>query len=162
MTAISPERRIYLDDVVDSANVNVVNLSPNLMISARDGDDDALLARLKKLPHFVVWKKANVPARLHYSTSARIPAIVGIAEPGWMIEWRNGKPYKGLGEHGYDNASLDMRALFLAHGPDFKRGSTVSEFPNVDIYALLARLLGIRAAPNDGGLAPFRSVLREQ
>ena len=47
MAAISPERRVYLDDVVDSANVNVVNLSPNLMISARDGDEVALLARLK-------------------------------------------------------------------------------------------------------------------
>jgi predicted AlkP superfamily pyrophosphatase or phosphodiesterase len=161
MTAISPERRVYLDDVVDSANVNVVNLSPNLMISARDGDNDALLARLSKLPHVTAWKKADVPARLHYNASARIPAVVGIADPGWMIEWRNGKPYNGLGEHGYDNSNLDMRALFLARGPDFKSGATLGEFPNVDVYDLLARLLGIRPAPNDGELAPFVSVLRE-
>ncbi|MDQ2767429.1 MAG: ectonucleotide pyrophosphatase/phosphodiesterase [Gemmatimonadota bacterium] len=160
MTEISPERRIYLDDVVDSANVNVVNLAPNLMISARDGDNDALLVRLRKLPHFVAWKKADVPARLHYGTNARIPAIVGIADPGWMIEWRNGKPYDGLGEHGYDNANGDMRALFLARGPDFKSGSTISEFPNVDLYDLLARLLGLSPAPNDGSLAPFEAVLR--
>ena len=161
MTEISPERRIYLDDAVDSANVNVVNLSPNLMISARDGNNDALLARLKTLPHMAVWKKADVPARLHYNTNGRIPAIVGIADPGWMIEWRNGKPYNGRGEHGYDNASSEMRALFLARGPDFKSGSTISEFPNVDIYELLARLLGIRPAPNDGEITPFLSVLRE-
>jgi predicted AlkP superfamily pyrophosphatase or phosphodiesterase len=160
MTAISPERRVYLDDVVDSANVNVVNLSPNLMISARDGDNDALLARLKKLPHVTAWKKSDVPARLHYSTNARIPAIVGIADPGWMIEWRHGKPYSGLGEHGYDNASSDMRALFVARGPDFKPGSTIGEFPNVDVYDLLARLLGLSPAPNDGTLAPFGPVLR--
>jgi len=160
MTAISPERRIYLDDAVDSANVNVVNLSPNLMISARDGDNDALLARLKKLPHFTAWKKADVPARLHYSTNARIPAIVGIADPGWMIEWRNGKPYGGLGEHGYDNANSDMRALFIARGPDFKSGATIGEFPNVDIYDLLARLLGVTPAPNDGSLAAFGGALR--
>ena len=150
MTAISPERRVYLDDAVDSANVNVVNLSPNLMISARDGDNDALLARLKKLPHVTAWKKADVPARLHYNNSARIPAIVGIADPGWMIEWRNGKPYDGLGEHGYDNANPDMRALFLARGPDFKSGATLGAFPNVDVYDLLARLLGISPAANDG------------
>ena len=37
------------------------------MIAARDGDNDALLARLKKIPHFAAWKKADVPARLHYS-----------------------------------------------------------------------------------------------
>jgi predicted AlkP superfamily pyrophosphatase or phosphodiesterase len=160
MTTISPERRVYLDDVVDSANVNVVNLAPNLMISARDGDNDALLARLKKLPHVTAWKKADVPARLHYNNSARIPAIVGIADLGWMIEWRHGKPYDGLGEHGYDNANLDMRALFLARGPDFKSGATIGEFPNVDVYELLARLLGISPAKNDGTLAPFAGVLR--
>jgi predicted AlkP superfamily pyrophosphatase or phosphodiesterase len=160
MAAVSPERTVHLDDVVDSANVNVVNLSPNLMISARDGDNDALLARLKQLPHVTVWKKADVPARLHYGTNARIPAIVGVADPGWMIEWRNGKPYPGNGRHGYDNASPDMRALFVARGPDFKAGSTISEFPNVDVYDLLARLLGIAPAPNDGSLAPFEPVLR--
>ena len=161
MTAISPTRRVYLDDAVDSANVDVVNLSPNLMISARDSDNDALLARLRKLPHLAVWKKNDVPARLHYGTNARIPAIVGIADAGWMIEWRNGKPYNGLGEHGYDNASPDMHALFLARGPDFRRGATIGEFPNVDVYDLLAHLLGVSPEPNDGTLAPFRGALRE-
>jgi predicted AlkP superfamily pyrophosphatase or phosphodiesterase len=160
MAAIAPERRIYLDDAVDSANVAVVNLSPNLMIAARDSNDDALLARLKKLPHLSVWKKADVPARLHYGSNARITPIVGVADPGWMIEWRNGRPYNGLGEHGYDNASPDMRALFLAHGPDFKAGSTIDGFPNVDIYDLIARLLGITPAPNDGSIEPFEGVLR--
>ena len=101
-----------------------------------------------------------MPARLLYSASARITAIVGIADPGWMIEWRNGKPYDGLGEHGYDSANLDMRALFLARGPDFKSGVTMGEFPNVDVYELLARLLGLSPAPNDGTLAPFAAVLR--
>jgi predicted AlkP superfamily pyrophosphatase or phosphodiesterase len=160
MAEISPERVVYLDDVVDSASVNVVNLTPNLMISARDGDTNALLARLKKLRHLSVWKKENVPARLHYGTSPRITPIVGVADAGWMIKWRHGKPYGDRGEHGYDNAVPDMRALFLARGPDFRSGSTIAEFPNVDVYVLLARLLGITAVPNDGTLAPFVPVLR--
>ena len=160
MSAISPERVVYLDDVVDSARVNIVNLTPNLMISARDGDTDALLARLKKLPHLAVWKKQDVPTRLHYGTSARITPIVGVVDDGWMLGWRHAKPYDAGGEHGYDNAVPNMRALFLARGPDFRPGSTLSEFPNVDIYELLARLLGINPAPNDGTLAPFLPVLR--
>jgi predicted AlkP superfamily pyrophosphatase or phosphodiesterase len=160
MTEISPERVVYLDDVVDSASVKVVNMTPNLLISARDGDNDALLARLKRLPHLSVWKKEDVPARLHYGTSPRITPIVGVADAGWMIEWRHGKVRGDHGEHGYDNAVPDMRALFLARGPDFRPGSTIAEFPNVDVYDLLARLLGIAAAPNDGTLAPFVPVLR--
>ena len=156
----SPERVVYLDDVVDSSSVNVVNLTPNLMIGARDGDNDALLARLKKLPHLRAWKKQDVPARLHYGTSPRITPIVGVVDDGWMIGWRHAKPYDAGGEHGYDNAVPNMRALFLAHGPDFRAGSALAEFPNVDVYDLLARLLGLSPAPNDGTLAPFLPVLR--
>jgi len=43
-----------------------------------------------------------------------------------------------------------MRALFVAHGPAFRRGLLVPEFDNVDVYPLLAKILGIRPAPNDG------------
>ena len=160
MSPISSARVVYLDDVVDSASVQVVNLTPNLMLGARDGDNDALLARLKKLPHLTVWKKQDVPARLHYGTSPRITPIVGVVDDGWMLEWRHAKPYGDGGEHGYDNAVQNMRALFLAHGPDFRPGSTIAEFPNVDVYDLLARLLGISPAPNDGTIAPFLPVLR--
>ena len=160
MSAISPERVIYLDDAVGSASVDVVNITPNLMIGAKDGDSDALLARLKKLPHLAVWKKQDVPARLHYGTSPRITSIVGVVDDGWMIGWRHAKPHAAGGEHGYDNAVPNMRALFLAHGPDFRPGSTITELPNVDVYDLLARLLGIEPAPNDGTLAPFLAVLR--
>jgi predicted AlkP superfamily pyrophosphatase or phosphodiesterase len=160
MAAVSSERVVHLDDAVDSASVNAVNLTPNLMIGARDGNDDALLARLETLPHLTVWKKSDVPARLHYGTNPRITPIVGVMDAGWMLEWRNAKPYGDGGEHGYDNAVLDMRALFLARGPDFRAGATITEFPNVDVYDLLARLLGITPAPNDGSLAPFTPVLR--
>jgi predicted AlkP superfamily pyrophosphatase or phosphodiesterase len=160
MAQVSPAQVVYLDDVVDSASVNVVTLAPNLSISARDGDNDALLAKIKTLPHVTAWKKGDVPARLHYGTSARVTPIVAVTDPGWMIAWRHGKPLDVLGEHGYDNANPLMRALFLAHGPDFKGGSTIDDFPNVDVYDLLARLLRVTPAPNDGTLAPFAPVLR--
>ena len=54
---------------------------------------------------------------------------------------------------------MAMRALFVAHGPAFKRGITVPEFDNVDVYPLLARILGIRPAANDGDLAPVAAML---
>ncbi|MBA2684469.1 MAG: alkaline phosphatase family protein [Gemmatimonadaceae bacterium] len=160
MALISTANVVYLDDVVDSARVKVVTLSPNLSISARDGDNDALLVKLKKLPHVTAWKKGDIPARLHYGTNPRITPIVAVTDPGWMIAWRHGRQLDVLGEHGYDNANLDMRALFVAHGPDFKAGTTIDAFPNVDVYSLLARLLGVTPAPNDGTIAPFAGALR--
>lgn len=160
MTEVSPSRVAYLDDVVDSANVDVAYLSPLLLISARDGNQDALLARLRHLAHVRVWRKADVPARLHYSTNARITPIVGVADIGWTIGWRHAVPWNDKGAHGYDNAEPDMRALFLARGPNFRPGSAIDDFPNVDVYDLLAHLLGVTPAPNDGTLAPFAPVLR--
>jgi predicted AlkP superfamily pyrophosphatase or phosphodiesterase len=161
MAAVDTSRVVYLDDVVDSANVRVVNLSPLLLIAARDGNQRALLARLRTLPHVTAWLKERVPARMHYGTNVRITPIVGVADVGWTIAWRHGATLTGGGAHGYDNASAEMQAIFLAHGPDFRPGRTIGAFPNVDLYDLLARLLGIDPAPNDGSIAPFEPVLRQ-
>jgi predicted AlkP superfamily pyrophosphatase or phosphodiesterase len=64
------------------------------------------------------------------------------------------------GDHGYDNANPDMRALFIAHGPAFKRGVVAPEIDAVDIYPLLTRLLAIPALPNDGDALKTQAMLR--
>ena len=53
-----------------------------------------------------------------------------------------------------------MQAVFIAHGPAFRRGTTIPPFENVNIYSLLAHLLGVTPSANDGSLAPFRAILR--
>ncbi|MGH7669656.1 MAG: ectonucleotide pyrophosphatase/phosphodiesterase [Gemmatimonadaceae bacterium] len=131
-----------------------------LLIQARDGNNAAPLTRLRRLPHVRVWLKADVPPRLHYNEGPRIPAIVGVADDGWTIAWRHGRPLRMRGEHGFDNADTSMRALFVAHGPAFRAGTTLAAFPNVDVYDLLAHLLNVPPAPNDGTLAPFVQILR--
>lgn len=160
MSALSPERVVYLDDVVDTAAVRITSLSPNLNITPRDGDAAALLAKIKQLPHVSAWLKADVPARLHYNEGRRITPVVAVADDGWTISTRGSRRAILGGAHGYDNANASMRALFIAHGPAFKQGVTMQEFPNVDVYDLLANILHLRPAPNDGSLAPFSAVLR--
>lgn len=53
-----------------------------------------------------------------------------------------------------------MRAVFVATGPSFESGRTVEGFDNVDAYPLLARLLNVPAAANDGDPDTFDAVLR--
>ena len=65
-----------------------------------------------------------------------------------------------LGEHGYDNDNPQMRALFVARGPAFKQHLTVPVFDNINVYALLAKLLGVRPLPNAGSLAVTAGMLR--
>jgi len=160
MTTVGPDRVVYLDDYVDSARVRVTNTGPLLLIASKDGNDAALLAKLRTAPHLTVWPKDSVPARLHYGTNPRVPAIVGAMDDGWMIVWRHGRAVKAGGNHGYDNADPKMEAVFVAHGPAFVAGARIGSFPNVDIYSLIADLLGIVPAATDGELAPFLPVLK--
>ena len=43
----------------------------------------------------------------------------------------------------YDNDGPKMRALFVAHGPSFKQHVTVPVFANINVYALLTKLIGV-------------------
>jgi predicted AlkP superfamily pyrophosphatase or phosphodiesterase len=65
-----------------------------------------------------------------------------------------------IGAHGYDNHLASMRATFIAHGAAFKRGVVVAPFANVDVYNIMACVLRLKAAKNDGGYKAARSVLR--
>ncbi|GAB6459353.1 hypothetical protein bcgnr5379_63460 [Bacillus cereus] len=54
-----------------------------------------------------------------------------------------------------------MRAIFIARGPAFRQGATIPAFDNIDVYPLLARLLGIKPAKNDGDIAPLLPALKD-
>ena len=104
-----------------------------------------------------------MPAKFHYGHNKRIPAIQCVAEAGWMVSTEaveSKRPVALLGEHGYDIDDPQMRALFVAHGPSFKQHLTVPVFDNVNVYALLARLIGISPLPNAGNPAVTAGMLR--
>ena len=160
MAAISPDRRVVLDDYVDMAHVKLVTGGAVAELAPEPGADTSRL--LAARGHMRCWRKADIPARLHYGTNPRIPPLVCLADPGWMILTRESLaklPAGTGGEHGYDPASPLMAALFLAAGPDFRSGQVIAPFDNVDVYPLLIRLLGLKAPPGDGSMAPLRGAL---
>lgn len=164
MTATNSALRTYLDDVVPLADVTVVNYGILAGIIPHAGktaevERDLLVPH----PHMQCWPKSQVPKRLHYGTNPRIPALLCLAVDGGIITshgYENGGGHFSAGEHGYDNDDPKMRALFIAHGPDFKRGLVVPEFDNVDVYPLLAHLLRVKPQPNDGDYKAVSDMLR--
>ncbi|EJW74809.1 hypothetical protein WUBG_14283 [Wuchereria bancrofti] len=68
--------------------------------------------------------------------------------------------YKLLGDHGYDNRIISMRAIFIAVGPDIAQNREISAFQNIELYNLFANLLRIDAAPNNGTDGILFPVLR--
>jgi predicted AlkP superfamily pyrophosphatase or phosphodiesterase len=125
------------------------------LIPGEEARGEALL--LKPHDHMTCWRKADIPARLHYGRNPRVPAIVCMAEVGWYISnaemAAKRKPATGTtGAHGYDNHAPDMAALFIAVGPSVRKGATVEDMDNVDVYPLLARMIGVTPKAVDGRL----------
>ncbi|MFZ5496229.1 MAG: ectonucleotide pyrophosphatase/phosphodiesterase [Verrucomicrobiota bacterium] len=167
MAATSPERVVFLDDLMDLSLVSVEASGPYGGVRPKPGvDAAALLAgiRAKAPPQVRVYRREEMPERLHYDTGDRIPPILLLTDPGWCLEQKTGWPAKrarySKGNHGWDPATADMGALFIAHGPAFRRRVTLPTAENVDVYNLLCATLGLRPAPNDGGDALARAALR--
>jgi predicted AlkP superfamily pyrophosphatase or phosphodiesterase len=167
MEANSVQRVVYLDDLADPKIMHVE--ATGLVTGLRpEPGHEAVVERalLKPHDHMQCWRKADIPARLHYGTNPRVPAIVCLAEPGWAI-WTHAfiASLKGgfvYGMHGYDPADPLMGALFVAEGPSFRQGMVHPAFDNVDVYPLLTHLLAIKPEANDGKFGEVADMLRAE
>lgn len=165
MAQTPPDQRILLDQLIDPSHARVVSTGAIAGIIPAPGHEAELeSALLKPHAHMTCWKKAQIPPYLHYGHNPRVPPLLCSAQVGWLIVsdrtklLHHGKPI--WGEHGFDNAAPQMRALFLAHGPGFRKHLVVPEFPNVDVYPLMTHLLGIKPQPNDGDYDAVKGMLR--
>ncbi|MGY1519872.1 alkaline phosphatase family protein [Luteimonas sp. A482] len=105
--------------------------------------------------HHECWRRDALPARWHYGSHPRIPPIVCQMDTGWDALPRARlarRPAGTRGSHGFDPAAPEMRAVFVASGPSFRSGAVLPAFDNVDVYPLLAHLLGIEPAEHDGSI----------
>lgn len=164
MAPISASRVVFVDDLVPLEDIELWDHGASLLIAPRPGREAAVEARLLGRHERVeCWRKGELPARWHYGTHARIAPIVCQLDVGWYgvtrahLKRRGGKTRGG--SHGYDPADPSMAAIFLAHGPAFRRGVVLPSFDNVHVYPLLARLLGVTPAPNDGDARVSRAAL---
>ncbi|UKE51984.1 alkaline phosphatase family protein [Xanthomonas translucens] len=165
MATVPAQQVLIVEDMVSMQEAEVVSYGQSLGIAPRPGQEAGVEARLLGAhPQYDCWRKAALTARWHYGSNPRIPPIVCQLHEGWdalPAERAAEKPRTGLrGSHGYDPALPSMRAVFIARGPAFRRGATLAPFDNVDVYPLLARLLGIPAAPNDGDPQALLPALR--
>jgi predicted AlkP superfamily pyrophosphatase or phosphodiesterase len=164
MARVPPDHFIYLDDFVDTASVDLVDLGPIVSLSPRHGSAEAAYRRLTRVPHLRVYRRNDTPAAFHYRAHPRIQPIVAVADEGWMVTThalaaRSRQPPRGM--HGYPPGLPSMRALFLARGPAFARGAVVEPFQNIHVYDLVAHVLGLTPAPNDGSLDSVQAVLAQ-
>jgi predicted AlkP superfamily pyrophosphatase or phosphodiesterase len=172
MTTQDPKNAIVLDELFDTNLADKVLWTSEIVsIFPKDGKEAGIYEALKaKLPpHAKVYRKEEMPARFHYSNSPRIAPLLVLPDEGWTLttrarfeETKGGRQGNGLrGGHGYDNELASMRAIFIAHGSAFKKGVVIEPFENIQVYNVMARILGLTAAPNDGNESVIAAALAD-
>jgi predicted AlkP superfamily pyrophosphatase or phosphodiesterase len=162
MVSTGPDRVVWLDRFLAADAMRVDEMSALLTAWPARGLEDSIYRALKRAPHLTVYRRAELPARLHLEGSPRVAPIVAIADQGWTIARRTPEvshPKISRGNHGYVESLSTMRAIFIAHGPAFQRGLTVPPSRNIHVSPQLSQVLGLTPAPNDGSLDSVRAVL---
>jgi len=161
MANVPKGNNIVIDQLIPLGKVQTASLGILAGFNPKDDSatakaDFATIEKQLEQPqqHMQCWDKTRIPKRFVYGGNPRVPQLSCLANVGWRLVSNDylaqRKKPLNLGEHGYDNADPLMQAVFVAHGPAFREGIKVPAFPNVDVYPLMAHLLGLPPQPNDG------------
>jgi predicted AlkP superfamily pyrophosphatase or phosphodiesterase len=162
MGPISSDRYVNIMDVIpEEWTDHIIGGNPVYLIDPAEGYEDSVSLTLNDRKGVSAWQKDEIPARLNYGNSARFPGIVVVADSLWSIGTKsNSSGYAG-GAHGYDNTFTDMHTIFFAEGPAFKEGYLVPSFENVEVYGIIAHILGLDPAPTDGNISNVSDIFSE-
>jgi predicted AlkP superfamily pyrophosphatase or phosphodiesterase len=159
MASMSRERVVLLDDYLDPESLEFVEQGPAMLFKIKDGNAKQVLNKLAKVPHLKIYARDDTPARWHYRANTRITPYVGMVDEGWAVTTRKylqaHPKYPERGNHGFDNDLMSMRAIFIAHGPAFKKGAELPAVSNINIYSLMSELLALKPARNEGNAKVF-------
>ncbi len=164
MAELSDDKVIFLDEIIDLEVVDMVDWTPVAMIKPDEGKTSEIYEALKaNEEHYSVYLREELPERFYFTNHYRIPEIIMIADVGYTITSRPFYEDRGImrGNHGYDNQAPEMHTFFAAKGPDFKQNEIVPAFESIHIYELMANLLNLDPAPNDGNPDELLHLLRD-
>ncbi len=167
MVDLDEEQVIFLDDYIALEDLERYSLGPISVLDPVEGQLESVYAALHSAhPNFHVYRKEETPEHLHYRNHRRIPPLVGIPDESWYVSTHYYYDNYGFGDnvatHGYDPQFPSMQGIFLASGPHFKKGINVPKFENIHIYNLMAHILDLTPASNDGVFSQVSSMLIDE
>jgi len=120
-----------------------------------------------KSDKFAVYRRTQVPAYLHFDSNPREGDPVIVPNGPYLISaGAESSEHSPVGMHGFDATRMpEMKALFVAAGPDIRHGVALAPFENVDVYPLVAKILGLeitklKTGPVDGQLSVLGGILK--
>lgn len=151
----------------DKTRFIVNNAQTLLRISVKNESEvNQVYRNLKKnkTRDYEVYLTEKFPKRLNYRTTDdrfnRIGQILLVPHAPKIFLEHNAR--KTPGKHGYNPFKVpEMKASFAASGPAFKKGKKIGQFRNVNIYPMVAQILGLKITePIDGKNCTAKKVLK--
>ena len=165
MAMVDPDNVIYLDDYIDiQEDADVITWGHMASIRGLYGRGPQLYYQLQNIEGTTVYNKESIPEEYHYQNNDRIPDVLLVADEGWYITARSrgGVDYK-VGDHGYEPSLPSMKSFFVGSGDFFKESYENTEtISNLHLYSLMARMLNVSPAPNNGSWVSLCPLLNDQ
>jgi predicted AlkP superfamily pyrophosphatase or phosphodiesterase len=147
MTRIDDENPLKLPIKIDESKVQVASNGSYVSLFVKNQNDIESIyneIKAKEDKTFEVYKTTNVPSKYHFNKKNdrlnRIGDIILIAHAPNYFANKNAPK----GSHGYYvKETPEMKATFMAWGPNIKAGKEIKVFPNTQIYPMIAKILGL-------------------
>lgn len=174
MTEIKRERSILLNDAFKKEDekklledFKTVGSGPIVQFYY-EGNDSKKAESLNKLVRILnrssskvrAYKPSKAPSRWNLAGNPRMGDVFAVSSMGVFIGMKGDRLMPG--NHGYDTeGSRDMHSIFYAKGPAFKSGRIYPSAKNIDVYPLVAKILGLKLTHEiDGNIKPMQSLLK--
>lgn len=157
--------------VIDSNNFDIWNSQTMATIYVKS-HSDLTLAKTQKLADslrkiagdYSVFLRQELPSYFHYQDSENPHQRLGdiFLLPSAPRVFASSRRIN-KGKHGYDpHKTPEMLATFFAYGPSFKNKGLIKAFDNVEIYAIVAKILGLNYDPKaiDGSVKIAKKILK--
>ena len=165
MTTVDVENTLGYPGAVNKNEFNIPWSDALLHLYAKDSSKImSTYAALKKDTNFKTYLFDETPDYWHYKKSDdwynRLGDIILVPNTIHRV-FNLGTRKPTPGKHGFDNKEVDMRASFMAWGPAFKKGLLIEGFENVNVYPLIANILGLKIDEQkiDGKLNVLKPIL---
>ncbi|TKC05391.1 alkaline phosphatase family protein [Pedobacter polaris] len=147
MATIDRENTIPLPKAIDLSHFKVP--PGNSLLHVYANEKQYIKSTYKALKaeaiDYDVYLSKNIPKAWHYNRREdkynRLGDILLVPRLPKVFSINGIKP--DIGQHGFDPSTQDMHAIFYAWGPNFKSGLKIPAFENVNIYPLIAKILGL-------------------
>jgi alkaline phosphatase D len=147
----------------DDVDLKEVKTEGPLLYPSSDAEAEKLYEAFKAHPdpHFNAYRRASVPADLHFDSNPREGDPVIVPTGPYNIHASNNSMSKNRGGHGFDPHTMpQMKAIFFAAGPDIRPHTSLPTFENINIYPFIAQILGLTPPAIDGKLDVLQPALK--